>query len=173
MSSVTVSLPRPVVSAPVRDTLAACGGFALLGAAGALGGGAWPRVPSFALGLLLVPAGAWLVTGLSVLVVHQYLDLDARPESIGRALLAGFVRTGHLAAALVPVALFFTSTSPMWPRLTVGLLCLAGACGLPATARALQAAEPQADHRGFVWLLRGWQLFAALIALRILVDLRP
>ncbi len=171
MSAITVSAPAPVVGAPARAALEAAGGFALLGVCAGLGAGAPYRVPSLALTALIVPLGAWVVTGLSVLVVHQFLDLDARPEDIAAALGQGFVRTGQLAASLAPVMLFMAATSDSRMAIACLLMGAVAACGLPATARQLRRAEPQSDHAGFRWLIRGWLLFTTLVGLRIGLDL--
>ena len=172
MSTTTLSAEvAPATRPALQDALGAAGGFALLGTCAGLGTGALAQVPGLAFTTLVVPLASWTVTGLSLLVVHQFLDLEATPEVVGEALVRGFVHTGRLAAGLSPVMLFFSVSSPSWFPLGCGLLGLTALCGLPTTARRLEAAEPRSSEAGFVRLVRAWLVFTTLVALRVGADL--
>ncbi len=172
MSTATVPVQAsPSLRPSGTAALSATGGLALFGACAGLGVGALAEVPQLALAALLVPSASWTVTGLSLMVAHQFLDLDAPPEAIGGALVGGFVRSGRLAAGFSPVMLFFSSTSPSWFLLGCGLLGLVAFCGLPTTAGLLLATEPGSERMDFVLLVRAWLVFTTLVALRIGADL--
>ncbi len=155
------------------------GGFLSLGAAAGAGSGHWDTALRMVPTALLDVTGALLLSTPALLVVHQFLDLRARPEQLISAMSSALARTGHLAWGLSWVVLFFAATSSLW---LPALLCsMAGLCvvafvlcrdGLNRAEREASEgeSEPIISPR-FTVLIHGWLFLTVLIALRLGFDL--
>jgi hypothetical protein len=157
----------------VREIVGALGGMVLFGLCAGLGAGdveVTARVLPAHVGPLL---GALLLTAPALLVVHQFLGLQARPGDLVAALAHGVVGAGRVAAGLAPVALFFAATTSLW----VVAIALGGLLiGLAAAATAAHAlceaewARGSAAAPRFRALLGVWLVLGGLICLRLAVD---
>lgn len=175
--------PVPVESAPpdtvavdppslpsLREVGLGLGGLLALGAAGAVGAHGL-AVHAFP-GALWTSAGALVLTGPALLVVHQFLGLQAAPDRVIGSLAHALARGGALALGLVPFQLFFSVTTTRGPGFLALLLCGIAGSGLLAATRGLVDAELHAGAtpmqrlhvRG---LAAGWALLTLLVGLRL------
>jgi hypothetical protein len=122
-------------------------------------------------GVLWTSAGAMVLTGPALLVVHQFLGLQAAPERVVGSLAWALTRAGQLAAGLVPFQIFFSLTTARGPGLLALLLCGMGAMGLRAATRHLLDAERDAGASD-LQQINARLLFAGWAALTLLVGLR-
>lgn len=165
--------PDPRVLPAPGELLLAVGGFALLGLCAGIGAGDAGSAARAVTSGPLVGAGALVLTGPALVVAHQFLRLEARPELLVGALARGFVRAGALAAGLAPTALFFAVTSPLGLVTLAASLAAIGLLGLRSTAQALHAVEMARGDRDLLRdarmraLVFFWSGLCALIALRI------
>jgi exosortase/archaeosortase len=141
-------------------------GFVALGLAGALAQGPAPALHA-APGGLAVHLGAYALTAPSLLVVHPFLGLDARPDALVAILARGFVRAGDLALGLTPLLAFFALTTTIGPALFPILLGCAGAAALVGVAGELVATEAPAGLRRMQALTAAWCALTVLGAARI------
>ena len=143
-------------------------GFLGLGAAAGLGSGVLSTAVQGGPQVLFVGMGTLLLTGPALVVVHQTLELRARPLDVLGTLVTGFVAGGALALGLSPFVLFFSATTNLWlPVLLVsGVGC--GALALTRTAYALLAIE-QTEQRSkaALGLVVGWGFLTASIGARL------
>ena len=87
-------LPVGSATPSLPGTLAAIGGFAGLGLAAALGASTPALLPTGATSALWVYLGAGVLTTPALLVAHQFLQLDARPDALLRSLADSLRLTG-------------------------------------------------------------------------------
>lgn len=166
--------PATAVAGPgLREVALAAVGFAALGACAAIG------APAAAEGLrtvpsgLMVPVGALVLTGPALVVAHQFLRLEARPEALAGALAGGFCRAGGLALGLAPTMLFFGATTTLWAVVLSAILAMTGLFGFVWTARRLDDVERTAGPVDWTrvarmqMLIAGWTGLCALVALRL------
>ena len=151
----------------------ALSGHLVLGACFALGrslrtGGDVPLAAVF--GTLGAQVGGLCFAIPSLLVLHPFLGMRARPEALLRALAWAAVRHGRLALALAPIALLFCAAG----RVTTGvhLLCFYGLGGLGCWTllRAVVAAEVQANPRGVegaTLLAFAWTVLTAAVGISL------
>lgn len=161
----------PQAAAVARATV----GFLALGACAGLGSGALQTALQGGPSVLFVGVGTLLLTGPALVVVHQYLGLEARPIDVLGTLVTGFVAGGGLALGLAPVMLFFSATTALWGPVLVlsGLGCAATA--LTRTGLALYAIERSSAESvgrlGPAGLVFGWALLSASIGARLALEL--
>lgn len=178
LTTTTLQAAPPVssLSPPAgSDLLVAAGGFFLLGLAASLGSGSVETTAHNLPATLFTSVGSLVLTGPALLVVHQFLRLDAPPQALAAALGRGFAVSGRLALGLSAPMLFFSATSGIWTLLLSASLVLIAAMGLSATVSFLVRAEEQAGasfaKRSHMFLLAlAWCALTALTALRIAVD---
>lgn len=157
------------------ELLVAAGGFFALGVTASLGSGSLETVGHNLPGTLFTSIGALVLTGPALLVVHQFLRLDATPQALATALGRGFHVSGRLALGLSAPMLFFSATSALWTTLLTFALFAIGLMGLSATASYLVQVESDATDRltnrtHMVVLSLAWCVLTALTALRIALD---
>lgn len=145
------------------------GGLLALGAAGVVG--AHGLAPQALPGVLWTSAGAVVLTGPALLVVHQFLGLQAAPDRVVGALAWALARTGHLAMGLVPFQVFFSATTARGPGLLALLLAGIGGVGLMAAMRGVVDAERDSGATGAA-LLNARGLAVGWAGLTLLVGLR-
>ena len=153
----------------VRDVAQGLGGLLALGTAGALG--AHGLTPHAMPGVLWTSAGALVLTGPALLVVHQFLGLQAAPDRVVGSMAWALAKAGQLAMGLVPFQVFFSVTTQRGPGLLALLLCGLGGTGLLAAMRGLVDAERDAGSTG-TQLMHVRGLALAWAALTLLVGLR-
>ncbi len=178
--------------ARVRELLVSLTGFLALGAAAGLGTGNWQLAIKMVPTALLDVSGALLLSTPALLVVHQFLDLRAKPEHLISAIATGIARTGNLAWGLAWVVMFFAATSSLWLvallasmaglAVVAFVLCRDGLHAAEAQACAQQAPPSAGSPTGsagalanvspkFSLLVFGWLALTVLIALRLGFDL--
>lgn len=172
---------RPIeIDAPripsVHHLTRAIAGFALLGLVAGLGSGdggvASRTVPSG----LFVGGGALMLTGPALLVVHQYLGLEASPDALMASLASAFAKAGDVALGLIPTMLLFSATSGLWAVVFGILLTGLGLFGLDRASTALIHSERAAMNPLkrrvdlMILVVMGWSGLTLLIALRIAWD---
>jgi Trk-type K+ transport system membrane component len=169
--------PSPPVAVPAFGrVLLAFVGLLALGVSAGLGTSSVEALGRFAPAALVVGAGAVLLSSPPLLVAHQLLQLQARPDALGAVLARGVVRLGQLAAGLVPLLLWFAATSGLAPFLAPLALYGAGVFALGSTAMELVAAEVATGERDLArasrmgLLVTGWCGLVSLVALRLSVD---
>jgi hypothetical protein len=151
-----------------RALLGAVGGFLVAGLSAGLGASA-PEVALRAVPSgLLVGGGALALTGPALVVVHQYLGLQARPVDLAAGLADGFVRAGRTALGFAPVLAFFALTTGLWVAAAAGVGLAVGAVGFAWSGAALRRSEPPSVRMD--GLVVAWTLLAALVVLRLAVD---
>jgi len=158
--------PLPALAEVVRGL----GGWLALGTAGAVGahGVAVSAFP----GPLWTSAGAVVLTGPALLVVHQFLGLRAAPDRVIGSLAHALARSGHLALGLVPFQLFFSVTTQRGPAFLALLLGGIAGTGLLAAGRGLIDAEVATGTTGAQALHAralavGWSVLTLLVGLRL------
>jgi hypothetical protein len=176
LSDVENVAPRPAPPRPDtpagQEVLLALAGLGALGLAAGLGSGDTTTALRAAPSALMIGMGSLVLTGPALVVGHQFLGLEARPEALAGALARGFAVAGRLALGLAPVMLFFSATSWLWSPVFCALLLGIGGVGFASTARRLREAEC-GDARGvhrIDGLVLAWTGLAVLIALRIAWD---
>jgi hypothetical protein len=169
--------PDTALTAPTLADIgtSSLGLLAMMGAA-SLGHSAHP-MGGVGVSALAGAAGATLLTGPALVVVHQFLGMHAEPTNLVHALGQGFVDAGRIAMGLTPVVLLLGLTSRLaLPVAAVGLVGL-GALTLLLTYRRLQAAERSApastwaSRHGMALLATAWSTLCALIAVRIALGI--
>lgn len=126
-----------------------------------------------AAGAVVAPIlGALMLTAPALVAIHQFLGLNAPPQRLVIALARAFVASGRIALGLVPLALFFSATSGLWPLVLGGAIAISGVA-MAAVAlvelRAIETAELVMPPR-FALLLVGWCGLGVLIAIRIAFE---
>ena len=170
----TENAEAPADVPPVPKVLGALGGFGVLGLCAALGTDAPADAARAISTSLLVDAGALVLTAPALLVLHQYLGLNARPADLVAALARAFVGAGGIALGLAPAMLLFSATSGLALGVFVLLLLLVGGAGLRVAWRDLVAAEADGltvDGVKMRGLVLAWAVLATAIAARIGWDL--
>lgn len=153
----------------LRELVHGMGGLLALGAAGVVG--AHGLAPSALPGVLWTSAGAVVLTGPALLVVHQFLGLQAAPDRVVGALAWALARAGHLALGLVPFQVFFSVTTARGPGLLALLLAGLGSVGLVAAMRGVVDAERATGATGRS-LMNAHALAVGWAGLTLLVGLR-
>jgi len=164
----TPDLPPSLPS--LREVTTGLAGLLALGAAGAVGAHGL-TLHAFP-GALWTSAGALVLTGPALLVVHQFLGLQAAPDRVIGSLAHALAKGGIFALGLVPFQLFFSVTTTRGPGFLALLLCGIAGSGLLAATRGLVDAELHAGAtpmqrlhvRG---LAAGWALLTLLVGLRL------
>ena len=117
-------------------------GYVALALAGAVGGIGAPfdeqAVPTTH---LWSGMGALVLTVPALLVAHQFLGLQARPEQALTGMTTAFLKGGDLALGLTPFLLFFSATTSRGPAMLGILVACIGAAGLWIAGRAVVDAE--------------------------------
>lgn len=147
-------------------------GFLAFGGAAAVGGdfaSATQTAPSG----LAIHFGAFALTGPTLLVVHPFLGLEAKPDALVAVLARAFVRAGELALGLTPLVVFFATTTTIAGPLFLVLLTFLGGAALLGAAHELVATEALATGTETAridrmrWLAGGWCLLTVLGAARV------
>jgi len=158
---------KPLDLGELRSLAVATTGFAALGLVAGLGSDdPASTIPA----ALLVDVGALALTAPALLVLHQYLGLEASPADLASAMGTAYVRAGNLALGLTPFLLFFSATSGLAAGLFALLLAVVGGSALIVAAKGMVAAHDDRTRLG-VLKLRGllltWCGLTVLIGLRI------
>lgn len=163
----------PAAPVSIPRLLGAIGSFALLGLVAGLGSGDAPTAARALPAAWMVGGGALLLTGPALVVAHQFLRLEARPDRLVLVLADTFTRAGHVALGLVPAMLLFSATSSLWAVVFALFLAAIGVFGLAHAVRALMAVEEAGDlrrHATMGALTLGWSALVVLIAARLAWD---
>lgn len=150
--------------------LAGSGGFAALGLVAVALGGDLGHGPLHLAAFIAPLPIALATTQLTLLVAHQWLGLPGRPEDLPRAAAHAWCGGGRLALGVVPLLLWFATTSdPSLFRVLAGLLTLGtgGATLLGAAGRVRDAVPGDgANPRAAADLLSvGWFGLASAVFL--------
>jgi hypothetical protein len=171
------SSPRAVEPIPRHPPLQRLGlavaGMTLYGLCAGLGAGELAVVVRVLPTTVVPLLGAMLLTTPALLVMHQVLGLQARPETMTIALARALLVAGHVAAGLSPIALFFAATTGLWPFAIALGGTIIGIAAAASAARALHEAE-RAEGRlpspRFSLLVAAWLVLGALVSLRLAAD---
>jgi hypothetical protein len=180
MSTTTASLvdapPAAALTAPTalaREVALAFAGYAALGLCAGLGSGeahvALRATPS----ILVGGVAALLLSTPALVVVHQFLRLDARPDALVGVVARAFASGGRVALGVVPVMLFASATTSVAGVVLAFLLTGIGAVVAVHLLLELVAVEPATDPLAAArvrLLALGWTALTGLVALRVAWD---
>jgi len=172
VSPLAAPLPWPAPTA----VLAGGGGYAALALVAVAFGGDVGHGPLHLPAFLAPLPVALATTQLTLLVGHQWLQLPGRPEDLPRAAAHAWCGGGRLALGVVPLLLWFTTTSdPALFRALAGLLAVGtgAATLLGAAGRVRDAipATPGARHPTADLLAIGWFALASAVFLLLSYSL--
>lgn len=186
MSNLAIALQPPLDDAapavepalepvpPFPRVLSALCGLALLGAVTGLGTGSTHMAARAIPSALSIGGGAVLLTGPALLVAHQFLGLQGRPEDLVAALVRAFCRLGDLSLGLVPLVGLFSVTSRLGPAVMALGFATAGAFALIRLTGELMVIERNTPEEGrlkregtMALLTFGWAALFVAIVLRL------
>lgn len=165
--------PTPIPAAPsLREVIVAAVTMGLVAVTAAMGSADGGVVVAAASAVVAPTLGALVLTAPALVAIHQFLGLHAPPQRLVVALARAFVASGRIALGLVPVALFFSATSGLWPLVLAGTMAITGVAMAAVALVELRSIETTAlvMPPRFALLLVGWCALGVLIAIRIAFE---